>query len=80
MVACATFTDLGAGPAYEAKRLRLAAVLTKWSLRLSQRTTLSDSQILAMRGKAQLRGILIGVLDERDIPEELWSSYLGGSP
>ena len=43
-------------------------------------TTLSDSQILAMRGKAQRRGILIGVWDESDIPEELWSSYLGGSP
>jgi hypothetical protein len=30
-----------------------------------------------MRGKSQGRGILIGVWDENDVPEELWSRYLG---
>ena len=35
------FRDLGAEPAYEAERQRLAAVLAQWGLRLSQRTTLS---------------------------------------
>jgi hypothetical protein len=32
-----------------------------------------------MRGKAERRGILIGVWDENDIPAELWSGYLGGA-
>jgi hypothetical protein len=30
-----------------------------------------------MRGKSQRRGILIGVWDESDVPDELWSQYLG---
>jgi arylsulfatase A-like enzyme len=72
------FCDLGAEPAYEAERQRLASVLAAWGLRLSQRTTLSEAQIEALRGKAQRRGILIGVWDEREIPTELWSRYLGG--
>jgi arylsulfatase A-like enzyme len=72
------FRDLGAEAAYEAERQRLAAMLAVWGLRLSQRTTLSEAQIEALRGKAQRRGILIGVWDEREIPAELWSRYLGG--
>jgi hypothetical protein len=39
---------------------------------------LSDAQIEAMRGSSQRRGILIGVWDESDVPEELWSEYRGG--
>jgi hypothetical protein len=37
---------------------------------------LSDAQVAAMRGAAARRGILIGVWDESDVPEELWSGYL----
>ncbi len=69
--------DLGRDPAYQAERDRLEAALGRWGLRLSQRTTLSDSQIRGMRGKVLRRGILIGVWDEMDIPEELWSRYQG---
>jgi arylsulfatase A-like enzyme len=71
------FRDLGADPAYEAERRRLAAALAQWGLRLSQRTTMSDAQIEAMRGRSERRGILIGVWDESDVPAELWSRYLG---
>jgi arylsulfatase A-like enzyme len=71
------FRDLGADPAYEPARQRLASALARWSLRLSQRTALSDQQIRNMRGKSQRRGILIGVWDEADVPAELWRSYLG---
>jgi arylsulfatase A-like enzyme len=71
------FRDLGADPAYEADRRRLAAVLARWGLRLSQRTVLSDTQVLARRGKSQRRGILIGIWDESDVPDELWSEYSG---
>jgi hypothetical protein len=69
--------DLGADPACEAERHRLAAALALWGLRLSQRTTMSEAQIKAMRGAAARRGILIGVWDESDVPAELWTRYLG---
>jgi arylsulfatase A-like enzyme len=71
------FHDLGADPGCEAVRQRFAAALAQWGLRLSQRTTISDAQVVARRGKSQRRGILIGVWDESDVPRELWGSYLG---
>jgi hypothetical protein len=73
----AEVNDLGADPACEGERRRLAAELAEWGLRLSQRTTRSDAEIAAGRGHAQRRGILIGVWDESELPEELWSRYLG---
>ena len=72
------FVDRGADPAYATERGRLAAVLSEWALRQSQRTTISERQILGARGKSQRRGILIGVWDESDIPQDLWSVYRGG--
>jgi arylsulfatase A-like enzyme len=71
------FRDLGDDPACAAERERLGAALAQWGLRLSQRTTVSETQIKAKRGSAQRRGILIGVWDEGELPEELWSGYLG---
>jgi arylsulfatase A-like enzyme len=68
-------TDLGADPAHEGERRHLAAELAEWGLRLSQRTTRSDAQIAAARGKSQRKGILIGVWDESDVPAELWNAY-----
>jgi arylsulfatase A-like enzyme len=69
-------SDLGADPAFEQVRTRLASALAAWGLRLSQRTSLSEDQLRAMRGKAARRGILIGVWDESDLPDELWSGYV----
>jgi len=71
------FQDRGADPDYAGERERLAAALAEWGLRMSQRTALSERQILARRGKSQRRGILIGVWAEEDIPDELWSAYRG---
>jgi arylsulfatase A-like enzyme len=71
------FRDLGADPAYAAERERLSAALADWGLRMSQRTTISEAQILKGRGKSQRKGILIGVWDETDIPQDLWSAYRG---
>jgi hypothetical protein len=71
-------TDRGADPAREDERRRLAAELAGWGLRLSQRTTRSDADIAAARGKSQRKGILIGVWDEGDVPAELWSAYRRG--
>jgi arylsulfatase A-like enzyme len=69
--------DLGDDPACEAERTRLKAALDAWGLRLSQRTTLSEQQMRDRAGRSQRRGILIGVWDESDVPEELWGLYLG---
>ncbi len=72
------FCDLGADPACDGERRRLAGALAEWGLRLSQRTTRSEEQIRNARGKTQRKGILIGVWDERDVPDELWGAYRGG--
>lgn len=56
---------------------KLYNALHRWSLRQSQRTTLSEAQMLARRGKSVRRGILIGVYDESELPDELWAKYRG---
>lgn len=71
------FRDLGADPEFEPERQRLAAALAEWGLRLSQRTTMSDDQIRSRRVRSQRRGILIGVWEESELPDELWSRYRG---
>jgi arylsulfatase A-like enzyme len=72
------FRDLGADPAFESVRQRFAAALARWGLRLSQRTTLSEAQVRNLRGRAQRRGVLIGVWDEGDVPADLWRRYSCG--
>jgi arylsulfatase A-like enzyme len=69
------FRDLGDDPEYERECERMADALANWGLRMSQRTTVSEATLLARRGSGQRRGILIGVWDEDDIEEELWSEY-----
>ena len=73
-------TDLGASPAHADVRARMQGLLHAWGLRNAQRTTRSDGQLNAMRGKSQRRGILIGVWDENEIPEDLWKGYPGTLP
>ena len=72
------FRDLGADPACEdraapsdgcAQRLGAAP--------LPAHHASPTQQIRDRRGKSQRRGILIGVWDESDVPDELWSKYLG---
>lgn len=71
------FHDLGASPHHEHERSRLGAALAEWGLRLSQRTTRSERQMKGARDKSERRGILIGVWDEGEVPQELWSKYSG---
>ena len=72
--------DRGDDPGLEDVRSRHLAALHQWGLRLSQRTTQSETQMKARRGKSMRKGILIGVWDETDIPAELWSGYQGSRP
>lgn len=69
--------DLGAAPAHEPVRARMAQALFDWSLRNAQRTTVSEARAKAMRGRSQRKGILVGVWDEKELPPELWSRYRG---
>jgi len=71
------FRDLGADAAFEAERVRMAQALLRWSLRNAQRTTLSEAEVRAMRGRSMRRGILVGVWDEQELPDEMWSRYRG---
>lgn len=59
--------DLGADPAHDAERARLRVALDRWGLRLSQRTTRSDEDIVARRGASAGKGILIGYWDESEV-------------
>ena len=45
--------------------------LRQWGLRMSQRTTLSDAQIVAGRGKSGRKGILLGVYEAEEVDPEL---------
>ena len=70
--------DLGADPAHQAECDRLFHALALWGLRLSQRVTRSEQQMRGMYGRAEKRGVLIGVWDESEMPDELWQHYHGG--
>ena len=69
--------DLGADQAYADVRQRFNRALRDWALRSSQRITRSEQQMINMRGRAERRGVLIGVWDETDVPDEMWKGYLG---
>ena len=51
--------------------------LGQWARRLSQRTTRSDAQIIAERGRSSARGVTLGVYDADEIPAPLTQFYRG---
>lgn len=67
--------DLGEHPDFAGVRAEMDAALRKWQFRLSQRTTRSEEQVKGMRGRSLRRGVILGVWDEGDVPEELWRGY-----
>jgi arylsulfatase A-like enzyme len=69
--------DLGDNPDYSSIINGMYDHLFTWSRRMSQRTTLSEAAIIARRGKAARRGILLGVYDENDIDEQMLTRYRG---
>ncbi len=62
-------TDLGADPAYEAQRARLADAIFTWARRHHNRITLTPERIDQMSGR-EPPGILIGYWDEKDYEQE----------
>ena len=69
--------DLGADPAREDVRAVMYEKLFRWSRRHAQRTTRSEQEIEAMRGRSRRRGILLGVYDEGEVPPDLTAKYCG---
>lgn len=72
--------DLAQDPAYDHVLSMMYERLAVWARGQSQRTTLSDKQIKAMRGKSLRTGITLGLYDETDAPAELTQFYRGKAP
>lgn len=55
---------------------QLLDMLFAWTRRLSQRTTLANRKIMSIRSKGvSTTGVMIGVVDEEDVPKELTIHY-----
>lgn len=74
------FHDLGRDPAFDAVREEMYAYLHAWGLRMSQRVTTSDPEILEMRKTASGTGIALGYYAPDEARPELVARYLGAAP
>jgi arylsulfatase A-like enzyme len=72
--------DLGDSTEHAEVIARMYDHLFTWARRMSQRTTISDAQIVANRGKSQRKGILLGLFDGAAIPDALLEKYTGPAP
>ncbi|MDP2087468.1 MAG: alkaline phosphatase family protein [Gemmobacter sp.] len=71
------YVDLGESPDHADIIALMFERLGRWARRLSQRTTRSDAQIIAERGRSSGRGITLGVYEEADLPAPLTRFYRG---
>lgn len=70
--------DLGRDPGHSGMVRDMRDKLGNWARRESQRTTVSDAQILARRAGAGGRtGVLIGAYDEDDVTAQDLEPYTG---
>ncbi len=69
--------DLSRDPAYAAVRDACYDKLFSWARRPSQRTTVSDQQLIDRRGKSRRKGIVLGVNTADEIDAELLKKYQG---
>ncbi len=70
-------TDLAKAAGHSHVLDRLYDHLAEWGLRLSQRVTKSDDDLLAMRGSSARKGILPFMVTGKEVPEELSARYRG---
>ena len=68
--------DLGADPAHAGVIASLHERLLAWARRPSARTTVSNAALIAGRGKSGRKGVMIGIVDASDQPEELVARYI----
>jgi len=69
--------DLGRDPAHAAVRDACYDKLFTWARRPSQRTTVSDQQLIDRRGKSRRKGVVLGVSTADEIDAELLEKYKG---
>ena len=71
--------DLGASTATEhvAIMALMEERLNAWSRRLSQRTSRSENGVLKMRGVSRRKGIVLGLYDGSEAPDELTDYFHG---
>ena len=69
--------DLGRDPDYADTRQHWYQELTGWGLRMSQRTALSEADIEKMTGQPERKGVLRGLYDGTEVPEE-WITPIQG--
>lgn len=71
--------DLGGSADHQDSLSTLYDMLFKWARRPSQRTTISDTEIMRRRngGGSERKGILLGAFDESDTASENLSRYTG---
>ena len=72
--------DLGRDPAYVTKRIELYKHLHSWGLRMSQRITISDAEIVDQREHSSGTGVILGVYSEDDITAYEVANYVGKIP
>ena len=71
------FYDLAKGSEHNEIIDKLYLALRHWGLRMSQRVTKSESDIIAMRGRSLRRGVLPFLVDGSEVPDELTEKYRG---
>lgn len=71
------FHDLAKGGAEHPEMARLYEHLAEWGRRMSQRVTMSEQDILGMRGKSIRKGILPFMYDGSEVSEDLTQRYRG---
>lgn len=69
--------DLGADPDHAVVIERMYGRLCDWAMRPSQRTTVSNQDIVDLRSYSIRRGVVLGVYDETEIDSELVEKYRG---
>jgi len=69
--------DLAKGDAHSAEIAQLRAHLHEWGLRMSQRVTKSEADIVAMRGSSTGKGVLPFLVDGSEVDERLTEKYRG---
>ena len=72
--------DLGRKAEYAGVIEEMYGHLHSWSMRLSQRVTMSDADIEAKRKQGGQTGVVLGVFDESDVPLNLTEKYRGKVP
>ena len=73
----AEYVDLWDSPAHREIIDLMYARLAEWARRQSQRTTRSDAQVVAERGRSLQRGVVLGLYAESELPLALTELYRG---